>query len=462
MLRKLSLVLGLASSAFLVRAGRQDLQPGTRNVHLLFVRHSLSCRDVVELWSPPPSTSFQASGGLDIRDPLLSGIGESASRASRTQIQQWLTDEGLTVDAVLSSAMLREMQTGLLMYPDIKPLHVVPFLARIREGGPANLAKVRHQQVADLVNALPPGFQVNYKWLERYGQTEGTYKQFSTFLEQSFLPELAKAKPAGAPIVLVVVAHDDYIMQAVEHQCGTAWDRKPKFMFNQVLHGLSKFGLAQHTAAHSLKMQQQSPDVTEHRALSANHTHQCEFLHEGLLFPPQWSGKFCLPDVGERCMLPIKHHSNYQDSLWTRLVEKEIWETAQEIAATETDIAEAGSSLVRLGELFAAADARGSLACFGSPLTGCHPANVCEWGFLSMSCTVNQDADPDKLRDRMLKVRDSIHAMEIRSVEAQMKLDELRKTECWSGGRPEPEHYQKFFGLRASDREQALVLAKAN
>lgn len=83
-----------------------------------------------------------------------------------------------------------------------------------------------------LIDEMGTSFRLDYQYADLLGfEAEGSWADFSRFLEKTFLPDLIHSlnKPSGAPIVLAVVSHSNFMNEGEVHEaCGDLYEQKPK------------------------------------------------------------------------------------------------------------------------------------------------------------------------------------------------------------------------------------------
>lgn len=229
-------------------------------VDLYVTRHALSCANIASDWKGsrflgPVSNKSSAAAKLIpnrvVPDPILASAGVQGS----LEMQAHITDKiarrvlGVEPDAVLSSELVRSVETALLQYPG-KPIHVVPWLreagfkAVIGEGLD-NLPSRRDDQAKNLQMALDdiPGYQgppiLVDKWMADLHGEEGNWTMFLNFLGETFLPAILPrlGKPKGSKITLAIVTHSMLMAKTPDLQdhCGHLWAENKKPYNNQAV-----------------------------------------------------------------------------------------------------------------------------------------------------------------------------------------------------------------------------------
>jgi hypothetical protein len=303
-----SLLFVCASLAHAVRLqslSEQDTST-THEVSLLVIRHGLSCSNYVEHWV----SKLDVGRGF-ILDPLLGGIGEYGARESGRRTMAWLKERNATLDATISSVLARAIETSLLAFPghdQKRPLLVAPFIRELASGD-SNRPRDPAEQLTQLVKRVPAGnttvgvapFQVDYKWSEVFGASQGgDWDKFIKLLENSLLPELVQKlrKPSGSHIVLAVTTHSLLMKKHLSNKCGRFFEGKP--LNNQVLHVPYTFRTIVPPAG-------RFPDKTVRYELKESAA-PCENVAPGSSLKDakgQRRDDICLRDIGDSCIEPI-------------------------------------------------------------------------------------------------------------------------------------------------------------
>jgi len=434
-------------------ASAENTTRSAYKVHLLLSRHGLSCAELIEHWI----SKYDWNGRTGIIDPELTGAGIYGSDLAGKDVERWLREKDLDLDAVVSSQLLRELQSALIMYPQhTDPIQVAPFLEKERHGV-SNRAKTRKQQVDDLVkvtasssNATGMPGQVNYKWLDRFGAETGDWQKFLHFLEQGFLPELVakKNKPPGSTIVVAIVTHSMYIKDSVD-KCRHFWKSKPAF--NQVLDLEYMFT--------NIDPSPGSADATPRRILAHAGESSCRQVSPGLELR---KSEICIQDIGKQCIAPIKKEAGSPEVLWQQTAEHAIFEAAKAIYGLEREQKEEQEKLEKDNLLLQNAEKRGHVACTRSNwFSSCKPESLCVKSMMG-HCTLKDDYNPEVLRDRIVKKSIAAVRLETRIRDAKNELRQRRSKECWSGGVPKTyEFLHQGLAPQTAPRVQDLAFGSA-
>lgn len=186
-----------------------------------------------------------------MRDPLLTRVGVNESVETGKRIDEWLDAKGpdWSLDGVLSSTLVRAMETAAYTFPGYK-IEVVPFIEEVGAGHD-NLPREPSEQIEKLGEHLdgdladwvmkPPGVQIDlidFHWVAGASDLAGkpSWESFRNFLANAYLPNLlaqrrAAGVPEDKPVVLAVVTHSNFMTQGeVQERCGDKFptaDGKP-------------------------------------------------------------------------------------------------------------------------------------------------------------------------------------------------------------------------------------------
>jgi len=254
-LRTILVIVGLISSVHAARMlpTKQTIgesgeligcEETSRAVQILVTRHGLSCANLIAKFS---EGAVATKMHVFMWDPLLSAAGALATSQAGGDVANWLAkkqekDPSFKVDAVLASHLARAWQTAGLQYPNYE-VQGVPFISEAGFGKD-NEAKPFEEQ-EKLVKEAIKGFQIDMKWLHKYGQnTKGNWEHFRNFLAQDFLPDFISThseKSTKEPIVLATVTHSNFMNSGeIKKKCQylyptDAKEGKPKANNNQVV-----------------------------------------------------------------------------------------------------------------------------------------------------------------------------------------------------------------------------------
>eukprot|EP00746_Dinoflagellata_sp_MGD_P150764 gnl/MRDRNA2_/MRDRNA2_82553_c0_seq1.p1 gnl/MRDRNA2_/MRDRNA2_82553_c0~~gnl/MRDRNA2_/MRDRNA2_82553_c0_seq1.p1 ORF type:complete len:430 (+),score=80.60 gnl/MRDRNA2_/MRDRNA2_82553_c0_seq1:124-1413(+) len=216
----------------------------SRPIHILVTRHGLSCANIVDKFS----TTWSASKyHVNMKDPLLAEGGIAMTDRAGKEVEDWLADNDLAIDAVLSSSLARAMETAAVQYPRQR-IYAVPFIRESGYGKDNKAAKsdVQTERVAeevlkrDKLNFV----HIDHHWVHAFEDNHsGNWQKFKEFLRVSFLPSLESQlnKPEGEPLVLAVVTHSNFMMEGeIKKKCAKHYPQdfntgKPKANNNQVV-----------------------------------------------------------------------------------------------------------------------------------------------------------------------------------------------------------------------------------
>jgi len=213
-------------------------------VEVLFVRHGQACP------------------GEQVKDPRLTDCGVKTSEANGKELNKALRKTLEKFDRVQnkrakskvkwtpvwfgSSAMMRSMETALLMFPDAAVVHPLPFISekdgKFREKAPCDIAmpedeqhkKFTPEQLGRLSweHVRAEIHSKNQVWKAEDARSAGKYKQFRSYLGHHVVPDLLdKTVRAEDPfnnenedvdkvLRLVVVSHASFIEASLKHWHG--------------------------------------------------------------------------------------------------------------------------------------------------------------------------------------------------------------------------------------------------
>jgi len=246
-------------------------------------------------------------------------------------------------------------------------------------------------------------------------------------------------KPSGSPIVLGIVTHSHFMKAGIGAKCSRFWEERgspEKPLNNQVLDMTYTF--TQYSVG--------GADVTPYYTLKPVHPICSEVTGDEPMknTPSAHSGKLCLRDVGDPCMNFTLTYALASDKLIGKTFEKEILQISQEIVAGAQRMTDLDASFKSLVESKAALEEilkqhGGQIKCTAGTSTDCAPSDYCYRR--KETCQVKEDYSTEKLA----KLATQLEQAQQRLIEEvgldgrlKQKLEELKKTTCWTGGRPEP------------------------
>lgn len=190
-----------------------------REVIMLVTRHGLSCANIAAKWLNWLDSKWHAN----MQDPLLCKAGEITSAQAGKEVSQVLKQRGWTIDAVMSSVLVRALQTAQFQYsfqyPKQDPIWIMPY---IRENGFGwdNIAESFEEQIKK-VPGTHMNSSVNIHFADLAGRsTSGNWDNFKRFVEEQYFPAV-RFEPKDGPIVIVVVTHSNFMKTGeLAKKCG--------------------------------------------------------------------------------------------------------------------------------------------------------------------------------------------------------------------------------------------------
>jgi len=282
----------------------------THNVHILVTRHALSWANIAHDWI---NTYYHAR----MKDPLLTQVGLRKSSDISKEVKKWIDKRNWKIDGVISSTLVRAIETALLQYPGHE-VAVAPFIAETGFGADNEPREVKDQAeklMEHLANrSRPEGYRVNYHWREALADLGGksSWSRFLNFLEDFFLPQLLKKReaqgiPASKPIVLAVVTHSNFMGEGdIAERCSSLYSTnqkgKSKPRNNQVFH----LGYKLDSSA------SETWDVTTRLSMAPDG--KCEMVHEGVVNQAGDGNlhELCESDIGEDAVAYIQEKTGYR------------------------------------------------------------------------------------------------------------------------------------------------------
>jgi len=172
-------------------------------VDIVYVRHGLSCSNAIQeygglidkarllFYGDPPLTQFSVNNIKSIRNKKI---------------------KSSTVDILLSSVLLRAIQTGLNLFPT-KKLHVVPYIKEAVIGPTNNVKSIEYQK--KMLKRMKKN--VDYDYVTKEGEylsfaNKSSHSMFINWLSKE-LPNLIKQYKLEKrkKIKIVVVTHSIYM-----------------------------------------------------------------------------------------------------------------------------------------------------------------------------------------------------------------------------------------------------------
>ena len=197
-------------------------------VQILFIRHGFSCANALKHFYPVSGLFARVTQG----EPPLTLKGVKDTIRARDSIPE----EFKNPDIVLSSVLIRAMQTAHFLYPD-KNVYVAPYIREI-DFGNSNRARPPTEQTNEIAmqnyylmkRGIIPyeerKFRPNYRFVVRssgYGMKwedaqEINYDKFIFWIEKS-LPELLRMEKSDVinknKIVIAVVGHSSFMQKYI-------------------------------------------------------------------------------------------------------------------------------------------------------------------------------------------------------------------------------------------------------
>lgn len=224
-------------------------------VEILFVRQGHSCGNALHAQGEKKGMTGVVSGkvadaktlnhAVKFLDAPLTNCGKHQSQLTGKQLRDALKKQNWKWDAVLSSTLLRAMETGTYMFPG-ETVYPVPFLAEHGFGpskGPLNRPRnlkeqkfifkndpVEFQFVPNAtLNFQDPrlhtieakatihkggGFQA-HKYSPKAARMSSTYRAFRAFAGENLLPKLLSRRQGSGPLRLVVLGHGNFFKKTL-------------------------------------------------------------------------------------------------------------------------------------------------------------------------------------------------------------------------------------------------------
>lgn len=190
-------------------------------INFLLTRHALSCANAVKYF---PSTAAYSVYHVRVQDPLLTECGAYRSRGLREGLRSELEQKKLTPDYVLSSHLLRAMETAIFMYgvEDGRQVTPVPYVSESGMG--YDNTKFNTEKQNNTLLEKYGKVAINWEWMKQpaYANTAPDWGQFLQFMGKRFLPEVVgpsegqnEPRPAEE-LTIAVVTHNGLMKSIVE------------------------------------------------------------------------------------------------------------------------------------------------------------------------------------------------------------------------------------------------------
>jgi len=296
--------------------GSEEPQPATRRIKFLFIRHALSCANMVQ--------EFTAGlGGLAgtwsknfLRDPMLSECGAHRSQQAGESLEKLVQP-----DIVLTSSMLRSMETAAYMFPG-RTITPVPYISEIQKSAfeQDNIPLEVDKQKAQLKSAVATGGRVNMDplaklsslldmtWMEderfaREARTSSSWEYFKHFMAGVFLPSLNLTAAQKGPLTIALVSHSHFLREVpiIKELCSGYYGSKPEN--NQVLELLFDYDAPIESEMMSLSEASREIDAEGRGRLNPVAGQKCK----NPLNVPGTPEVFCSGDVGDVCQAEMEH-----------------------------------------------------------------------------------------------------------------------------------------------------------
>lgn len=236
-------------------------------VNFIVTRHALSCANVVAMWGGVSGKAMQKLQS----DPVLAAVGEQGSIAMGEVIAEKYGAGA--IDGVVSSVLIRAMQTALLQYPGHQ-VQVMPYLresgAKVPLYGEVGLDNLptgelrfgmykmatEDAQTSKLEQAIEmsPNADValsgsvsplsaiagskDLAELTKLRKTKGSWEDFKEYFGKTYLPKLVEMKKIATGkswignLTVAVVTHSNFMKDSkeateVQDNCGFAWADTP-------------------------------------------------------------------------------------------------------------------------------------------------------------------------------------------------------------------------------------------
>jgi len=237
------------------KAAVSDGTAAPRKVRIQFIRHAFSCANMVQQFAEGGTLTRWGGtlGKAYLRDPMLSECGAVRSLSAGNMLRS--TAEA--PDFVLSSSMLRAMETAAYMFPG-RTITPVPYISESRHTDleQDNLPLDVDSQLSQLAKAIASNRtavgplqslvdKLDLQWMRddtfSAGGTSGprmssSWSKFEDFMANAFLPHVyAQDYPHPGVLTIAIVSHSNFLkgIPDVKKHCSHLYDGKPAN--NQVL-----------------------------------------------------------------------------------------------------------------------------------------------------------------------------------------------------------------------------------
>eukprot|EP00416_Gambierdiscus_australes_P015087 CAMPEP_0171056886 /NCGR_PEP_ID=MMETSP0766_2-20121228/1398_1 /TAXON_ID=439317 /ORGANISM="Gambierdiscus australes, Strain CAWD 149" /LENGTH=403 /DNA_ID=CAMNT_0011511889 /DNA_START=105 /DNA_END=1316 /DNA_ORIENTATION=+ len=301
-------------------------------VNLLVVRHGVSCTNIIEKWSQLGGADFLRGWMLD---PPLAGMADLGNEEGKIALKRWSNETGFKIDAVLSSVLLRAMQTAVGMH-EADPLYIVPFIREHANGLSNNPSAPKNQTAA--LQEMVPGQKVNYDFVNMTHRDydKGTWEDFVGFLRDKFLPFIiSKLDPESEQkrtITLLIATHSKFLKEqstALSDRCQRFWDTRDGKPFN------SQVFLVNYTFSSVCE------GCKGNNTLRSAGDH-CQAVYNGTsIYDAEGDLKaLCVSDMGDRCTDKIAAYSLSPRPLIRDTLEARIAAQAHEVKKSDKQVEE--------------------------------------------------------------------------------------------------------------------------
>jgi len=221
-------------------AKEQDISaPMSKKVEMYLVRHAFSCANLVNYYGVGARDRIMHT---QMPDPMLTSCGELRSRKGAARLDELK----VMPDIVLSSSLLRAIQTASLMFPNTT-VTPVPYISEQSPGSDNRAADVeiqRRRLVMDPVSNVSSMLdgKVDLSWMTHdiFGKrgprtTEPNFRDFLSFMAEVFLPQIPAELKSKETLKIAVVTHSHFLAHSavVKQRCRKFYEVKPRN--NQVL-----------------------------------------------------------------------------------------------------------------------------------------------------------------------------------------------------------------------------------
>lgn len=172
-------------------------------VNIFYIRHGYSCSNIMKHRNR--DESFQ------VPDPLLTNTGVTNSKSSSKMV----TNHIKGIDMVISSTLMRAMETAYFMFPYVNKIHIYPFISEIGSS-PSNTPLDEQNKYLDpnLVKKLNRNEVPDHSHISKLDKTtEPNTKDFLNILGKSIHKYIDINKKK---INIVVVTHSGFIRNNIK------------------------------------------------------------------------------------------------------------------------------------------------------------------------------------------------------------------------------------------------------